>query len=294
MRLIYSNSLLATTPKASKYLPSAIVCFTCTLLLLFTAMAAYAQFGSSLSGTVVDSTKAAIPNATVTLINTATQKTQTTTTNSTGFYRFVELEPGDYSVTVAATGFKKNSLTGVALSAETPRDVVVTLETGGDTQTVQVNGDTVPLIETSDANIGTTIGSEEIQRLPTYGADPYELLRTAPGITGDGARSGTGQAVYLPNAAGPGGSNSGIFQTENEVQISAAGQRQADNNFMVDGVSVNSRRRCRCLAERGSSGTDDRCFHFFRCIRWAQFGCADQDRDQERQQFPSRFGVWFV
>ena len=240
MRLIYSNSLLATTPKASKYLPSAIVCFTCTLLLLFTAMAAYAQFGSSLSGTVVDSTKAAIPNATVTLINTATQKTQTTTTNSTGFYRFVELEPGDYSVTVAATGFKKNSLTGVALSAETPRDVVVTLETGGDTQTVQVNGDTVPLIETSDANIGTTIGSEEIQRLPTYGADPYELLRTAPGITGDGARSGTGQAVYLPNAAGPGGSNSGIFQTENEVQISAAGQRQADNNFMVDGVSVNS------------------------------------------------------
>jgi hypothetical protein len=65
-------------------------------------------------------------------------------------------------------------------------------------------------------------------------------LRTAPGITGTGARSGTGQAVFLPNGAGPGGSNSGIFQTENEVQIAAAGQRQADNNFMVDGVSVNS------------------------------------------------------
>jgi hypothetical protein len=76
--------------------------------------------------------------------------------------------------------------------------------------------------------------------LPTIGSDPYELLRTAPGITGTGARSGTGQAVFLPNAAGPGGSNSGIFQTENEVQIAAAGQRQADNNFMVDGVSVNS------------------------------------------------------
>ena len=65
-------------------------------------------------------------------------------------------------------------------------------------------------------------------------------MRTAPGITGTGARSGTGQAVFLPNGAGPGGSNSGIFQTENEVQIAAAGQRQADNNFMVDGVSVNS------------------------------------------------------
>jgi hypothetical protein len=46
--------------------------------------------------------------------------------------------------------------------------------------------------------------------------------------------------VFLPNSAGPGGSNSGIFQTENQVQISADGQRTADNNFMIDGVSVNS------------------------------------------------------
>jgi hypothetical protein len=116
----------------------------------------------------------------------------------------------------------------------------VTLQAGGSSETVQVNGDQVPLLQTSDASIGTTIDSDEIQRLPTFGADPYELLRTAPGITGDGARSGTGNAVFLPNGAGPGGSNSGIYQTENQVQISANGQRQADNNFMVDGVSVNS------------------------------------------------------
>jgi hypothetical protein len=73
--------------------------------------------------------------------------------------------------------------------------------------------------QTADASIGTTIDSEEIQRLPTIGSDPYELLRTAPGITGDGARSGTGQAVFLPNGAGPGGSNSGIFQTENRFRL---------------------------------------------------------------------------
>src|ERR1035438_1742290 len=97
-----------------------------------------------------------------------------------------------------------------------------------------------PLLPSSDASIGTTIDSAEITRLPTFGSDPYELLRTAPGITGDGARAGNGNAVFLPNAAGPGGSNSGIFQTENQVQIVADGQRQADNNFMLDGVSVNS------------------------------------------------------
>ncbi len=201
---------------------------------------AQAQFGSSLSGTVLDSSNAAIPNASVTLTNIATQQTQSATSNATGFYRFSELAPGSYSVVVTAAGFKKNDLEGVVVDAETPRNVDVTLQTGGAAETVQVNGDQVPLLQTSDASIGMTIDSEEIQRLPVFGADPYELLRTAPGITGDGARSGTGNAVFLPNGAGPGGSNAGIYQTENQVQISANGQREADNNFMVDGVSVNS------------------------------------------------------
>jgi hypothetical protein len=210
------------------------------LLLLFAAMPVYAQFGASLAGTILDQTGATIPKATVTLIQAATQQTQVSITNAAGAYHFNELEPGQYTLVITATGFKTSNLTNLALAAETPRGVDVTLQLGEDTVSVQVNGDTVPLIQTADASIGTTIDGEEIQRLPTFGADPYELLRTAPGITGDGARSGTGQAVFLPNGAGPGGSNSGIFQTENQVQISAAGQRQADNNFMVDGVSVNS------------------------------------------------------
>src|ERR1035438_6763781 len=97
-----------------------------------------------------------------------------------------------------------------------------------------------PLLQSSDASIGTTIDSAEIDRLPIFGSDPRASSRTAPGISGDGARSGSGNAVFLPNGAGPGGSNSGVFQTENQVQISADGQRVADNNYMIDGVSVNS------------------------------------------------------
>lgn len=202
--------------------------------------AAYAQFGSSLSGTVLDSSGAAIQGATVTLTSKATGQKRTVVTNGTGAYTFSELPPGDYQVIVTATGFKKNDLTSVSLAAETPRSVNITLETGGAEQTVTVNGNETPELQTADASIGSTIDSQEVERLPINGGDPYELLRTAPGITGDGARAGNGQAVFLPNGAGPGGSNSGIFQTENGVQISADGQRQADNNFMLDGVSVNS------------------------------------------------------
>lgn len=241
MQWIDSMSLMIQNQREGRPSPGRIACWTGALLLLFIfAVPAHAQFGASLAGTVLDQTGAAISQATVTLTNEGTQEIQTSTTNDTGAYHFNELAPGQYSVVVAAAGFKTNTVTDLALAAETPRNVNVTLQTGTATESVQVNGDLVPLLQTANASIGTTIDSEDIQRLPTFGADPYELLRTAPGITGDGARSGTGQAVFLPNGAGPGGSNSGIFQTENQVQIAAAGQRQADNNFMVDGVSVNS------------------------------------------------------
>jgi len=209
-------------------------------VLLLATVAAHAQFNASLSGTVQDTTQAVIGGATVTLTNDATQATQTATSSSGGAYQFNELPPGSYTLVVTAKTFQKNSISNVTVTAETPRTLDVTMLAGQENQTVTVNADLVPLLQTADASIGSTIDSAEIDRLPIFGADPYELLRTAPGISGDGARSGSGGAVFLPNGAGPGGSNAGIFQTENQVQISADGQRVADNNYMIDGVSVNS------------------------------------------------------
>jgi hypothetical protein len=200
----------------------------------------FAQFHASLAGTVEDSSGAVVPKATVTLTNLGSQQTQTTTASDTGFYRFSELAAAHYQLVVTATGFKTSTFDDISLDAETARNLNVNLTVGGGGDTVTVNANDTPVLQTGDASIQTTIDSETIQKLPAYGADPYEVLRLAPGITGDGARSGTGTAVFLPNGAGPGGSNTGVFQTENQVQISADGQRQADNNFMVDGVSVNS------------------------------------------------------
>ncbi len=216
--------------------------FALLVIALLCAMPAtlHAQFNASLSGTVLDPTKAAIPGATVTLTNTQTQQVKTVKSGDVGTYQFNELAPGNYTLQVTAPGFQQNVLSNIMVSAETPRSVDVTLATGQETQTVTVNADTLPTLQTSDGSIGRTISSEEIERLPIFGADPYELLRTAPGITGDGARSGNGSAVFLPNNVGVGGSNSGIFQTENQPQISADGQRVADNNLLIDGVSVDS------------------------------------------------------
>ncbi len=213
---------------------------TVALVLLLMAGTASAQFNASLSGTVMDTTQAAIPGATATLTNPATQVAQTATSGSDGTYHFGELPPGSYTLTVSAKGFQQNAISNVEVAAETPRSLNVTLQLGQETQTVSVNANTIPLLQTADASIGTTITGDEVERLPTFGADPYEILRTAPGITGNGARTGAGNAVFLPNGAGPGGSSSGVFQTENQVQISAAGQPVANNDYLIDGVTVDS------------------------------------------------------
>jgi len=210
-----------------------------TMVLLGSSLAR-AQFNASLSGTVLDPTKAVIANATVTLTDNATQAAKTTTSSGDGTYQFNELPPGTYTLMITAKGFQDNTVSNVTVAAETPRSLNVTMQTGQATQSVTVNADQISLLQTADASIGNTIGGDQIQQLPSTGGDVYELLRTATGITGDGARSGSGTALFLPNGAGPGQSNSGIFQVENQVQISAAGQSVGANDYTIDGVSVNS------------------------------------------------------
>jgi hypothetical protein len=199
-----------------------------------------AQFGASLSGTVTDTSGAVIPNATVTLTNPATKIEKKTTTSGSGFYQFSALPVGNYSVTVTAKGFQEKTYSNVGVSAELARGLNIQMEVGSAAQTVTVNGNETPVLNTTDADIASTISSADVTRLPAFGRDPYELLRTGVGITGDSARSGSGGAISLPNNTSQNQSNYGIFQTENQIQISASGQRVTSNTYKIDGVTVDS------------------------------------------------------
>ncbi|HEX8422063.1 MAG TPA: carboxypeptidase regulatory-like domain-containing protein, partial [Pyrinomonadaceae bacterium] len=214
----------------------------CGLVFLILATTASAQFRASVQGTVADPTGAVVPGATVTLTNNETGKSQTTTTSDEGFYRFSGLAPGRYTITGENAGFKKQELKNIVVSGEDTQGYDLTLATGEIGETVTVLSDAVPLLETETGNVRGVITAEEVRRLPQVGRNPYELARTAPGVLGDTARGGTGnQAQFIPGTEQlGGGSNSGIFQTENQTQISANGQRVSSNNYMVDGVSVNS------------------------------------------------------
>jgi hypothetical protein len=210
------------------------------LILLVLAGSASAQFRSSLQGSVTDTQGAAIVGATVTLTSKETGKTQQVTTGDAGFYRFSELAPGNYSLTAEQAGFKKAVLESVAVNAEQSQGQNVTMEAGLVAETVTVTDTLGAQLETENANINKALTNEEVRELPQFGRDPYNLVRLTPGVFGEGARSGAGQSSNLPNQPGPGGSNRSIFQTENQVQVSANGQRISANNFQIDGTSVNS------------------------------------------------------
>jgi outer membrane receptor protein involved in Fe transport len=212
----------------------------CALIFLSVAATAHAQFRAGIQGTVTDPAGAVVTDATVTLKDNGTGKTQQVKTSGEGFYRFSELAPGNYTVTVEKTGFKKNSLENVVVNAENVQGLDIVLTTGEVSETVTVTDTAAPALETEHANIDKSISTTEVKELPQFGRDPYELTRLTPGVFGDAARGGTGGAINLPNTAGPGGSSRSIFQTENQVQISANGQRITSNNFQIDGTSVNS------------------------------------------------------
>jgi hypothetical protein len=198
-------------------------CLPGTLLaLVLTATVAHGQFGAAIDGIVSDSSGASVGGATVTITSRETSKSQTVTTDLSGYYRVSGLTPGKYTVTASFSGFKTQTIDDVLVSAEASRGVNLTLQPGEIKETVTVSAASAPLLQTENGNVAGQLTTLQVQALPQVGRDPYELLRLAPGVFGDGSRAGNGTAVGLGNVPGsPSGSNISIFQTENQTQISS-------------------------------------------------------------------------
>jgi len=212
----------------------------CAVLIVVASHPLLAQFRGVLEGTVKDPTGAVVPGAKVTLTNNETERRQSTVSSGYGFYHFAGLPPGVYNVEATAKGMSTGVVKDVMLAGEATTGVDIALQTGEVTTSVTVNSDATPAVELDTANVSTNLTAQAVRNLPQNGRDPYELVRLAPGVFGEGARSGTGGSLSLPNASGPGGSNNSIFQTENQIPIVANGQRTSQNNFEIDGVGVNS------------------------------------------------------
>src|SRR5437773_479386 len=195
-------------------------------LLAFDVPKVYGQAASAgaLFGTVSDPSGAVVPNAQVTLTNTATQQTRTVTTNAAGFYSAEALLAGTYDVTIKAEGFKAFVAHEVRLDPGDRVPVSATLEVGTAVSEVTVQAAAVK-VETSTGESGGVIGGNQVQELLLNGRNFIGLGLLVPGVN---SASITGRSV------GGGSLNSGGLTGETPLSINGLGREY--NLYSVDGA----------------------------------------------------------
>ncbi|MGH9582777.1 MAG: carboxypeptidase regulatory-like domain-containing protein, partial [Bryobacteraceae bacterium] len=161
------------------------------------APAIYAQttFGS-IVGTVTDSSGAPVANTQVNLTNLGTAEKRPETTNAQGFYQFVNLPPGRYSVEVKKSGFKSFLRTPVTVLTETATRINVALQVGELSQTVEVTAQT-PLLKPESSSLGQVIDERKADTLPLNGRNPMNLVALVPSVVPQGG------SMSNPNGQNP-------------------------------------------------------------------------------------------
>ncbi|MCI0338974.1 MAG: carboxypeptidase-like regulatory domain-containing protein [Acidobacteria bacterium] len=147
----------------------------------FSSFALAQDFRGSISGRVTDASGAAVPGATVTITNLATNTPTTTITNDGGDYTVLYLNPGQYSVAVEAKGFKRTVRQSIEVRVADKLTLDLALEVGGVSETVNITTD-ASLLETASASAGQVIDRRRISELPLSDGNPFTLTRLAPGI----------------------------------------------------------------------------------------------------------------
>jgi len=207
--------------------------YICLAFLLVYSVASFGQFTGNIQGVVVDPTGAAIPHASLTLTNNATQVSASATSDASGNYRFLSLAPGSYKVTAEAPGFAKSE-TEVTLLTEQNLSVPITLKVGAASQAVTVTTE-APVVDTTDSRNQLTLENSGVAELPVAGRNLVTLTTLAPGVSGLGTMGG-GQ----PGKAGTPGSGVDNYSTETQVDASANGQGQMSNMYVIDGLDITS------------------------------------------------------
>ncbi len=189
-----------------------------------------AQVASAeLSGTVLDSTGAALPGAKVTATNVGTNVSHDAVSGATGNYVIPLLQPGDYVVTVEASGFKKLVQRGLSLQINQQAQLDLTLQVGQVSEEISVTAQ-APMLQSESSSLGTVVSEKLVNQLPLNGRNFIQLAVLSPGVTGVGfAASGTIMSGTRPDDRRPG------------TEIFSNGNREGSNNFLYDGIDDNER-----------------------------------------------------
>jgi hypothetical protein len=203
-----------------------VAALMCSLFALG-AVPAFAQFTANIQGVIQDPSGAGVAKAQIILVNTATGVQQSATSDPSGNYRFVSLPPGNYKISVEATGFSKSEA-DVALLTEQNLNLPISLKVGSASESVVVSTE-APIVDTADSRNQLTLDNKGVAELPIVGRNLVTLVTMAPGATGLGTSTSGSPASGVDN-----------YSTEEQVDASANGQGQNNNQYVVDGLDVTS------------------------------------------------------
>src|SRR6266700_4126447 len=193
---------------------------------ILTANHAYAQVsGATLSGTITDPSGAAIAGAKVSVANKATGVTRDVTTDTAGFYSAPNLLPGPYEVAASASGFSTTNQADLTLTVGAQQVLNLALKIGEASQTVVVT-EAAPLVQLGSSTLSAQIESKEIVELPLNGRDWASLATLSPGVNA--------LETQMPFESGAVRGNRGFG-----AQLTISGGRPTQNNYRLDGLSIN-------------------------------------------------------
>src|ERR1700674_4276911 len=199
-----------------------------TLLLSFLGLGLslnlYAQVvGGTIEGTITDPKSAVLPDVKVEILNLSTQIVTTLISNADGFYTVPNLLPGNYRVTATRSGFA-TAVTELILTVGAQRVVNVAMHIGTINEVVRVQTQ-VPEVELASSEISGVVNGTTIRELPLNGRDWTQLATLEPGIT----------SIRTQPSVGAGDRGQRGFGT----QMTVNGGRPAQNNYRLDGTSIN-------------------------------------------------------
>src|SRR5205823_14063775 len=201
------------------------VCFVLALT-LFSSIAAHAQVtGAALSGTVTDATGAVIPGAMISIKNRATGVVRNVMTDEAGLYSAPNLLAGNYDVTGSQPGCSSVVQSNITLTVRAQQQLNISMKVGESAQLIEVT-EAAPLVQVTSSVIGGQVEATTVRELPLNGRDWASLATLSPGVNAI--------ETQMPFENGAVRGNRGFG-----AQLTISGGRPTQNNYRLDGLSIN-------------------------------------------------------
>src|SRR5260370_15098376 len=191
------------------------------------ALSAFAQgTGGTISGRVTDTAQAPVPGSQVSITNKAKGETRTVTTNDQGFYSVPNIPPGQYDVMVSASGFATAVQKNLLIEVGQEGVANIQLKVGDLSEKVEIKADTT-IVNTTSSTLSNVVSERVVRDLPLNGRDWTQLAALEPGVHTIDAQNQITVNSSARSSRGWG------------TEMSFGGNRPQQNNYRVDGVSIN-------------------------------------------------------